>query len=251
MERRRRASQQPTLHSEGPSSTGHAFDQEMGVSNSFLLAHLQNRQSEIPEQYASRSEVWKTGYRDGMSQGESGLANINGDPLTQAALANASDQTGVSQDNLSAMSIIESNGNRNVGTNAFGYTGLMQMGRDAATDVGMNFNDMIGGDNVENNALAGAKYWNLNDQRLNEDIPRDPLHMYLAHQQGAGGTNKLMNTLETNPTAPANRNQRNNVPGDVIGANDGNLTQRDFYDYWSGKMTAIQDAIAASKNRQA
>ena len=85
------------------------------------------------------------------------------------------------------MSIIESTGNRHVGTNYFGYTGLMQMGRTAAADVGMSYSSLVGSNNVENNAMAGAKYWNVNDKRLDKSVPRDPLHMYLAHQQGAGG----------------------------------------------------------------
>jgi hypothetical protein len=56
------------------------------------------------------------------------------------------------------------------------------MGRDAAKNMGMALGSVTGGENVDNNALAGAKYWNQNAQVLDEDIPRDPRHMYLAHQ---------------------------------------------------------------------
>lgn len=147
------------------------------------------------------------------------------------------------------MSIIESTGNRNVGTNAYGYTGLMQMGRDAATDVGMSYGSLQGGANVDNNALAGAKYWKVNEERLDPGVPRDPLHMYLAHQQGAGGTNALMKTLATSPGAAAHGAQKNNLPDKVRKAKGGKISQQDFYDYWAGKMQAIQDSIAAAKQR--
>jgi hypothetical protein len=201
----------------------------------------------IPAQYAGRSDAWRTGYRDGMGQAAGGLRNIEQDAATGDALAFASRETGISVDDLTAMAIIESTGNRNVGTNAFGYTGLMQMGSAAATDVGATYESLQGGENVQNNALAGAQYWQLNDRRLNANIPRDPLHMYLAHQQGAGGTNSLMRGLAASPNTLANRNQRNNLPGSLRRTLGRPITRQDFYDYWSGKMTAIQDAIAARR----
>lgn len=241
-----------------------------GRGNAFLQDQLRARQAQegpglaegqeaaqlaagdaIPSQYASESEVWRMGYLDGVAQARGGLANIGGDARTQGALSQAATATGVAEDDLTAMAIIESTGNRNIGTNAYGYTGLMQMGRDAATDLGMSYSKMKGGANVDNNALAGARYWKLNEQRLDEDIPRDPLHMYLAHQQGAGGTNQLMDTLATNPGKAAHGAQKNNLPGHVRQARGKSLTQQDFYDYWAGKMQAIQDAIAASKDRPA
>ena len=199
---------------------------------------------------AGRSRAWQLGYDDGVTQAEGGLARIQGDAVTQRALQSASTTSGVSYDNLTAMAIIESTGDRRIGTNAFGYTGLMQMGRDAAADVGMSYSSLQGAQNVGNNALAGARYWNLNDERLDEGIPRDPLHMYLAHQQGAGGTNQLMETLGSTPNAAASRNQRNNLPGHVFEALGGRVTQQDFYDYWAGKMAAIQQAIQASRAPQ-
>jgi hypothetical protein len=198
---------------------------------------------------AGKSLAWQLGYEDGVAQAKGGLANIENDNKTQSALRNASAKSGVAVDDLEAMAIIESTGNRAIGTNAFGYTGLMQMGAEAAKDVGMKYADLQGKDNVENNALAGAKYWNVNDKRLNENIPRDPLHMYLAHQQGAGGTNKLMETLKDQPEAKASRNQLNNLPGHVVKRLAGKVKQQDFYDYWQGKMAAIQEAIRQNEAR--
>ena len=201
--------------------------------------------TDIPQQYAGKSAVWKSGYRDGLAQARDGLANIEGDATTRSAIADASTATGVDIDNLTAMAIIESTGNRSIGTNGSGYTGLMQMGSEATREVGMRFSSVKGASNVANNALAGAKYWNLNDERLGEDVPRDPLHMYLAHQQGAGGTTRLHETLQTNPTAAATGAQKGNLPEALRATLGKNITQQDFYDYWAGKMQAIQDALAA------
>lgn len=201
----------------------------------------------IPAQYAGKSEVWKMGYADGLAQGRAGMHRISSDSRTSGAITKASTATGVSEDNLTAMAIIESTGNRSVGTNSYGYTGLMQMGREAASDVGMRYRDLVGAENVEKNALAGAKYWNFNDKVLDEGVPRDPLHMYLAHQQGGAGTNKLMKTLAETPDALATGVQKANLPEAVRKARGRQLTQQDFYDYWAGKMQAIQDVMAESK----
>jgi hypothetical protein len=217
-------------------------DMQLAVTDGMELAA-----NEIPPQYASKSATWKRGYADGLAQGRAGMARIDADEKTLAALAGASKNTGVKQDDLTAMAIIESTGNRAVGTNAFGYTGLMQMGQDAASDLGMSYSKMRGAENVGNNALAGARYWKLNEERLNRNVPKDPLHMYLAHQQGAGGTNALMDTLATNPGAKATGAQRNNLPGDLKKQLGKGATQQNFYDYWAGKMQAIQDVIAAKK----
>lgn len=225
---------------------GNAFAQEqIRRQQAALLAAVDTGQVDLA---APKSAVWRLGYRDGMAQGKGGLATVQRDLTTLKAINGAAGATGVAADDLTAMSIIESSGNRNVGTNRFGYTGLMQMGRDSASDVGMSYASLQGGANVANNALAGAKYWQINDRRLDEEIPRDPLHMYLAHQQGAGGTNTLMKTLASDPSKAATRAQRNNLPPEVRRAIGGTPSHQDFYDYWSGKMEAIQDAIATSKH---
>ena len=190
-----------------------------------------------------KSKAEKLGLKDGLRHGQEGMNNLNSSPTTMQALQNAAQKTGNNIQDLQAMSIIESTGNAGVGTNKFGYTGLMQMGQDAAKDVGMSYSSMVGSGNVNNNALGGARYMNLNKGRLNSNIPKDPLHLYLAHQQGAGGTNSLMKTLAKNPAAPLTRNQLNNLPPQVRNQLGGNMTQQDFYDYWKGKMDGIQQRV--------
>jgi len=203
-----------------------------------------------PQSKAPSSKAGQIGYEDGLAHGQSGLKNIANSPATQAALQRASEATGIPLNDLTTVSIIESSGNAAVGTNAFGYTGLMQMGPAAAQDVGVSFSSLVGAANVSNNALAGAKYLSLSSSWLNSGIAPTPLHMYMAHQQGAGGTNTMMRTLATNPGAAATRNQLNNVPGHLKSAL-GNLTQQDFYDYWAGKVSAVEQTVAEASQAAA
>ena len=213
--------------------------QPAGMWNPGLVTETCDANTSAPA--APKSMSGQMGYNDGLAQAKGGLQNLSS-PATQKALEAASKAQNISLDNLKAMSIIESTGNGAVGTNAFGYTGLMQMGRAAAQDVGMSYSSLVGAHNVGNNAMAGAKYWNINASRMNAAIPRDPLHMYLAHQQGAGGLNSLMRTMGSNPAAAMSRNQLNNIPGKLRQALR-NPTQKDFYDYWKGKMKGIQDKM--------
>ncbi len=195
-----------------------------------------------------RSDEWNWGWQNGARNTDGSMNRMLNDSDTLDAIKNASRETGVSVENLMAMAIIESSGNKDIGTNIFGYTGLMQIGRAAAADIGIPYENLVGAENVENNALAGAKYWNINARRLNDDIPRDPLHLFLAHNQGAGGTNQLMHNLDSNPDnpPPITRNQRSNLPASFITeiANSGEqVNQRHFYDYWKGYMTSIQEQV--------
>ncbi len=205
---------------------------------------------DVPAEHDGQSKIWKMGYRHGVAQARGGVANITSDPLTRAALDKAASATDLNVDDLWAMAIIESTGNRHVGTNGSGYTGLMHMGKAAARDVGMSYGKMQGASNVDYNALAGAKFWQRNDELLDESVPRDPLHMYLAHQQGGGGTNTLMRDLQTRPNAAAKHAQRVNLPPEVRRAMGGTVTRQNFYDYWAGKMTAIRESIAAHRQSE-
>ena len=79
------------------------------------------------DEVSQKSAIWQVGWAHGLSQGKAGLENIAKDARTKLALAKASQSTGVSEDSLTAMSIIESTGNRSVGTNDYGsvsYTHL-------------------------------------------------------------------------------------------------------------------------------
>lgn len=188
-----------------------------------------------------RSQAEEAGRRAGRPQAQAGVDNIAGNPSTMEALRSAAKQTGRTFNDLASKAIIESTGDAAVGTNPYGYSGLMQMGRAAASDVGMPFGSLVGAGNVGNNALAGARYMNLNAARLPAGIPKDGFHLYLAHQQGAGGTAQLMRTLARNPGAALTTNQANQLDlGRVLGRRP---TQQDFYDYFKGKYKAAETAV--------
>jgi hypothetical protein len=163
-----------------------------------------------------------------------------------SAIESASHTTGVSVGDLTAMALIESGGDANIGTNRYGYTGLMQIGRMAASDVGMSMRDVTGAGNVSNNALAAALLWVRNARSLSRDIPRTTVNLYLAHQLGARGMNELWATVRTNPNQPLTENQRGQLPGAVmrqLSQDHRVVTQRDFYDFWVGRAGGIREAI--------
>jgi hypothetical protein len=200
--------------------------------------HTETNDQKNPQR---RSQAEEAGRKAGQAQAQAGVNNIANSPQTMNALQNAAQQTGQSFNDLATKAIIESTGNAGVGTNPYGYTGLMQMGRAAASDVGMSYGSLVGAGNVGNNALAGAKYMNLNAARLPAGIPKDGFHLYMAHQQGAGGTAQLMRTLANNPGAALTPNQANQLDlGRVLGRNP---TQQDFYDYFKGKYKAAEEAV--------
>ena len=175
------------------------------------------------------------------------IAKMMRDPITRHALEKASSATGVSIESLMTMAIIESGGNRNIGTNKYGYTGLMQLGKVAVGDI-QKTNHSITYEgvkkNAEMNSLAGAIYWNQNSKNLRDNnISNTILNQYLAHQQGAGGLQKLLNTLKAEPNAPITKNQSKNLPETFIKAHHGNVTQQEFYNYWENSINNIQSSV--------
>ena len=71
--------------------------------------------------------------------------------------------------------------------------------------------------------------------------------MYLAHQQGAAGVSDVYQTVQQSPQTQAIGVMRNNLPSDVLQQTGWNPTYQEFYDYWSGKMAAIEHLIAMQK----
>ena len=84
---------------------------------------------------------------------------------------------------------------------------------------------------------------NVNKGLLASNVPKDPLHLYLAHQQGAHGTNTLMDQLASNPNSPITEAMSRNLPEGLQNQLGKNLTHQDFYDYWKGKMDGIQEKV--------
>lgn len=160
---------------------------------------------------------------------------MKGDSETKSALENASNATGVKLESLMTMAIVESSGRKNIGTNKYGYTGLMQLGPSAIKDI-QKYDPKITyegvKDDVTMNALGGAIYWQQNQKELTRfGLPTDVLHQYLAHQLEATGLNNMINTIKDNPNAPLTKSQIPNVRPSLVKEKGGidKITQQDFY----------------------
>jgi len=177
----------------------------------------------------------------------SSIEKMMGDTETRSALENASKKTGLDLESLMTMAIVESRGRKSIGTKKYGYTGLMQLGKAAMSDIQKSYPDLTYAavkEDVTKNALAGAIYWNMNARQLaHYKIQSTVLNQYLAHQQGAKGLSNLLNTLKTAPNSPATPNQLSNLPPKFIKQNSGNVTQLDFYSYWRNQILTIQSDV--------
>lgn len=179
------------------------------------------------------------------------IQRMMGDAQTRNAINSAATTAGVDRRNLMTMAIIESGGNRNVGTNRFGYTGLFQIGHPLANDLhrvnaGVTWDGVV--NNVNVNALAGALYWRQNERFLGRhNIPVTTVNTYLAHQQGAGGIQQLWNLLQTNPNLLLNsndpqyhgllHNMGTNPPPGIRAIT--NPTIQDWYNLWQQRINNI------------
>jgi hypothetical protein len=177
------------------------------------------------------------------------VAGMMADSATNNALHNAATRTGVDLSTLQIMAMIESTGNRYIGTNRYGYTGLMQMGHQALADVNRANHSHLTMDNLRNdvnaNALAAAEYMRLNEQELQRrNITITPLNVYLSHQLGEEGFRQLLHTLQTNPGAPLTHDQKNNYYG-----RKKTPTQQDFYNYWVNRVNQFQQQTTEYNNR--
>ncbi len=180
---------------------------------------------------------------------DSTVKKIINDTEIMEAFHHANKLTGVPINYLMVFAYIESRGNQKIGTNSYGYTGLMQVGQDATSDIIRNFPEAVSNGvawkevikSVKINVLAAAYYMKLNRKRLDKSIPDDVLHTYLAHQQGAGGLKRLIYTLKINPNTKANKNQLNNLPTKFIISKGGpeHVTINDFYEYYKKRIGDI------------
>ncbi|MCA9544957.1 MAG: transglycosylase SLT domain-containing protein [Myxococcales bacterium] len=169
---------------------------------------------------------------------------------TQQALAGASEQTGVAERDLWVMAALESAGKPDARNGS--YRGLMQMGQSAAEEVDMPWKDVA--TDVNANALAGAKYWQHHEGRMEDaGIESNVLNQYLAHQQGFGGMRKLLRTVATDPDKRATRAQLANLPPEFIqslGKSRSQVTQQDFLKFWEDRVKSAEAAFDMHQGQQ-
>ena len=120
----------------------------------------------------------------------------------------------------------------------------------AAAEVGLAFDSVVGPEQVENNALAGARLWRRHAERLDDDVPRDPLQIFLAHQLGSDAACQIFWTVPHDPDTPAHRVMRHSLPESVLQMVGWDPTFLEFYDYWHGKMSAIETLITRRDHSQ-
>lgn len=125
------------------------------------------------------------------------------------------------------------------------YRGLGQMGSDAWGEANALLKGTIGGfDNVMNpgiNFAATKAYMAINARRVKGAPMDNPLHLYLAHQQGAGGLTKIYHAARTGSSVEGKigRNMQSNLPRSA-----GSATPLNFYNYWAGAINSRYKAFA-------
>lgn len=169
------------------------------------------------------------------SEDEDALQSIRDDAEIQGAVGDAAELTGIDEDTLEKLIIVESRGKKAAHTGS--YYGLMQMGKAAFDEVrksratkadfdSLTIKDKRTGadrpltwDDVKTdpraNVLVGALYAQLNRTKLMEhnadpdavQIEESARNLYLAHQQGFGGLKKL----HARPNKRIGTNQRRNL----------------------------------------
>ena len=180
---------------------------------------------------------------------EDTAANLENDnELADKLAEEAGKAKNVSLTDLKQLLAIESQANRNTGTNSGGYAGLFQMGAEAAREVGADFEKINDPSEWAANVEAGVKYADLTAKRLEaKGVDGTALNIYLAYQQGVTGASNLIKAVKdgTAATLPATANQLNNmksVSAEILKAKGpgGVVTQQDYYDY----VKRIHDTVA-------
>lgn len=150
-----------------------------------------------------------------------------------AAIRAAAVEFGINPDDLTKFAKIESNFNPRAVNGS--SRGLMQMQpaawSDASKVTGLRpYNEAVW-DPVEN-ARAGAAYIKFNERTLRKlgySGPWDAAHMYLAHQQGAGGLMNMWAAANGKPSKLSADNMLKNPPQDGRGST---TNPKDFYNRW-------------------
>ena len=125
------------------------------------------------------------------------------------------------------------------------YKGLGQMGRDAWSEANALLKGGVGGfENVMNpgiNFAATKAYMAINARRVKGAPMDNPLHLYLAHQQGAGGLTQIYHAARTGSSVEGKigKNMQSNLPRSA-----GSATPLNFYNYWAGAINSRYKAFA-------
>lgn len=156
---------------------------------------------------------------------------------------------------LSRVAAIESGCDKKTGKNRFGYAGLFQLGRAACEDIKERYEEIDDPEEWRKNVEVGAKFLAVTRDRLSRELTRrkvelrlEPVHVYLAHQQGVHGCANLLEMVVkgTAKTTDMNGNQLNNMDSVVkarLTAEGRKPKVLEFYAYWLGAFSAVEAAV--------
>jgi hypothetical protein len=156
---------------------------------------------------------------------------------------------------LSRVAAIESGCDKRTGKNRFGYAGIFQLGRAACEDLKESYEAIDDPEEWRKNVEVGAKYLALTRDRLARELARrkvelriEPVHVYLAHQQGVHGCANLLEMVVkgTARTTDMTGAQLNNMDGVVkarLTAEGRKAKVLEFYAYWLGAFSAVEAAV--------
>jgi hypothetical protein len=177
-------------------------------------------------------------------------ANLAKDKELVAELANAAKESKyLKEADLKVIAAIESQADRNVGTNEYGYKGLFQMGKKAAEAVGYDYAKLGEPGAWKTDVAAGTKYLEKSAEAISQKgIAVTPLNIYFAHQQGVEGAARILDAVADGSarTKPATRNQISNLPPSYVSSitSAGNsVTLQNYYDYMSGAFKSVADSV--------
>lgn len=144
-------------------------------------------------------------------------------------LRDASATYGIPLNYLQTLAKVESGGNPNA-VSSTGAVGIFQFTRKTGMSYGLVGRGFDNRRDQRSNIMAGAKLARDNAAALaNAGLPTTSAYLYLAHQQGVGGVQAIVNAARTGTDVPSNIRRNMDVNGGR------GLTPAQFLDKWEHK----------------
>lgn len=217
--------------------------------------------------FTKNKKIYNKGFSDGEKSGKNALKFLNSDDViakySKKAIIKANKIENVPGGINTLLSVAAAESNcgsiyrNNEGANPINnfYTGLFQLGSQEAKSVGYTHKDGSEKDvhgssekNIENNAIAGAKFIKRRNQK-------DAFNIYLAHQQGSTGRKNLIKNVKNNPNENIYPNEPKTLKSNLYGnfsskflgeEKKKSLTYSQWYYYWKGRIEGISSVMPNS-----
>jgi len=202
-----------------------------------LLENVPNGEEISPEEQALYNENYEKSKRAASSV----LANIEGDNDVKDAIYTASKLCNVPLKTLYTFAAIESAGKQNVSSPSGNHVGLFQFGNSASRSVGFIGKDVLKDNTYThklNNSVAACNYMKIHAEKtLAQAIGINTYSLYLMHQQGSAGANKIYRQLLSNSSSLTGNQtaNRSSIGKDKINTN------RKWMIGWLGRINGFED----------